>query len=326
MDGIKIEVTGNIARVTEKPRRITAGTVGLPVKFTFDSQWDGMSKTAVFMAGCKQMIEPNVVDTAIVPWELLQFPCVQLNIGVYGVDADGLTAIPTTWAKVSVIYPGVDPGQDPAIKPTPNVWLKVLNSLGDLAKLATTAKDNIVNAINELCGKFSAHTNDKTNPHGVTAEQAGARPNTWTPTAEEVGARSNTWMPTSDDVGAVTRKLLWQNASPNSTFAKQGITLEEKLSDFDGFEVIYFDEVSYSYQSEKSTGFIPRTTNLVNYTMDAYITTAAGRHATRQFNFPTGWSLIMFTVGGYYTNSSTTFAEDNQYIIPYRIYGIKGVK
>ncbi len=35
-----------------------------------------------------------------------------------------------------------------------------------------------------------------------TAEDVGARPNTWMPTAEEVGARPNTWTPTAQDVGA----------------------------------------------------------------------------------------------------------------------------
>ena len=51
MDGIKIEVTGNIARVIERPSRITAGTIGLPVEFALDSRWDGFTKTAVFAAG-----------------------------------------------------------------------------------------------------------------------------------------------------------------------------------------------------------------------------------------------------------------------------------
>lgn len=49
---------------------------------------------------------------------------------------------------------------------------------------------------------LDAHTGNKKNPHGVTAGQVGARPNTWMPTAEEVGARPNTWMPSVEDVGA----------------------------------------------------------------------------------------------------------------------------
>lgn len=76
-----------------------------------------------------------------------------------------------------------------------------------------------------------SHTEDKGNPHGVTASQVGARPDTWMPsaseigaapashakdknnphgvTAEQVGARPNTWTPSAADVGAVptTRKV-----------------------------------------------------------------------------------------------------------------------
>lgn len=35
---------------------------------------------------------------------------------------------------------------------------------------------------------FKSHIQNQNNPHGVTAVQVGARPDTWTPTAEEVGA------------------------------------------------------------------------------------------------------------------------------------------
>lgn len=36
-----------------------------------------------------------------------------------------------------------------------------------------------------------------------TAEEVGARPNTWIPTADDVGARPNTWTPSASDVGAL---------------------------------------------------------------------------------------------------------------------------
>ena len=49
---------------------------------------------------------------------------------------------------------------------------------------------------------LTAHINDKENPHGMSAERIGARPNTWIPTAAEVGARPDTWMPTAAEVGA----------------------------------------------------------------------------------------------------------------------------
>jgi hypothetical protein len=57
------------------------------------------------------------------------------------------------------------------------------------------------------------HTGNKNNPHGVTAAQVGARPDTWMPTAAQVGARPNTWVPTASDVGA--RPATYTYASKN---------------------------------------------------------------------------------------------------------------
>lgn len=56
----------------------------------------------------------------------------------------------------------------------------------------------------ELGATPASHAENKNNPHGVTAAQVGARPNTWMPTASEVGARPSNWTPTAADVGAVT--------------------------------------------------------------------------------------------------------------------------
>jgi hypothetical protein len=39
-----------------------------------------------------------------------------------------------------------------------------------------------------------------------TAEDVGARPETWMPTAEEVGARPASWTPTAEEVGATTQE------------------------------------------------------------------------------------------------------------------------
>ena len=49
---------------------------------------------------------------------------------------------------------------------------------------------------------IKGHTEDKNNPHGVTPEQIGARPDTWMPNALQVGARPDDWMPTASQVGA----------------------------------------------------------------------------------------------------------------------------
>lgn len=51
--------------------------------------------------------------------------------------------------------------------------------------------------INATNAAVNAHISAKNNPHGVTAEQVGARPNTWMPTASDVGAL--TWYSNTDD-------------------------------------------------------------------------------------------------------------------------------
>lgn len=152
MDGIKIEVTGNIARVIERPARITSGTVGLPVEFTFDSHWENLSKTAVFRTGHVSKIVESLESEAVVPWELLMKPGAWLSIGVYGVNNDGSVATPTIWANVCVICEGVNPDGDVPAEPTLPVWQKLLNSVGNLFGLKTKAKDNLVDAINEVYG------------------------------------------------------------------------------------------------------------------------------------------------------------------------------
>ena len=133
MDKIKIDVTGNIARVIEKPSRITSGTVGLPVEFTFDSQWDGLTKIAVFRVGdiIKSVDLPEAETT--VPWELLVSAGAWLSVGVYGVNEDGSVAIPTTWANVRAINEGATPDGDPTTDPTLPIWQTIMNKIEGLA-------------------------------------------------------------------------------------------------------------------------------------------------------------------------------------------------
>ena len=40
-------------------------------------------------------------------------------------------------------------------------------------------------------------------------------------------SRPDTWLPELDEIGAASMKLLWQNASPSSTFAAQDITISD---------------------------------------------------------------------------------------------------
>jgi hypothetical protein len=61
---------------------------------------------------------------------------------------------------------------------------------GDAIKALQQTNENVVNT----------HVSNKENPHGVTAEQVGARPNTWMPTASEVGAAKSEHKHSADNI------------------------------------------------------------------------------------------------------------------------------
>lgn len=129
MNGIHIAVTGNMAKVTEKPGKITSGTVGLPVEFSFDSQWDDLRKIAVFQAGSAVRIVDEPTAKAVVPWEVLAEPGTWLCIGVYGINQDSTVVIPTVWASVGIIEQGVNPNGDPSADPTLPIWQEIMNEI-----------------------------------------------------------------------------------------------------------------------------------------------------------------------------------------------------
>lgn len=158
MESIVIMVSCNTAQVLRAPSIITTGTVGLPVTFIFDECWTDLCRTAIFKSSAGTFCVTDIDTTTNVPWEALAKPEGCLQIGVYGANADGTVVIPSVFATVGKIYSGVDPSGDPSTKPTPSVWEQMQGQL----------------KANEA--KLDAHATDKTNPHGVTAEQAGAAP------------------------------------------------------------------------------------------------------------------------------------------------------
>lgn len=136
MEAIKITVVGNEA-TAQYAQPLVAGTVGLPVEFSFDAVWDNLSKVAVFRAGNTVM---DRLDTqgAAVPWELLKKTGCTLYIGVYGANADGTLQIPTVWASVGEIQPGADPSGEESAIPTAPVWQQVFNKVDSSVEQAMT--------------------------------------------------------------------------------------------------------------------------------------------------------------------------------------------
>lgn len=76
--------------------------------------------------------------------------------------------------------------------PAPDVSAQIAQHNADVSahpdiRAALAGKEQ-VGAAAGVQSNLDTHVADKQNPHGTTAEQVGARPNTWTPTAQEVGA------------------------------------------------------------------------------------------------------------------------------------------
>lgn len=145
---IQITCKGNSAICT-RTERLTSGMVGLQCKFEFDSAWDGLARTAVFLAGTEKRDVLLTGDTCTVPWEVLKTAGYQLVIGVYGTNAEGTLVIPTVYAMCGGIASGADPSGDESTDPTLPVWGQMQGMIGNLADLETVSKDNLVAAINE---------------------------------------------------------------------------------------------------------------------------------------------------------------------------------
>lgn len=111
----------------------------------------------------------------------------------------------------------------------------------------------------------------------------------------------------------MTTELLWQNASPGSNFSAQTVSLD--LSEYDEIEVVYNHATTATFEV-RSRSAVPGMAwglSIVGY--------AYKRLATAK---TTG---VEFSDCNYFPSYGNTSDSDaNNAVIPYRIYGIKGVK
>lgn len=114
--------------------------------------------------------------------------------------------------------------------------------------------------------------------------------------------------------GKLSMELLWENASPQSAFAPRKITI-----DFSGYSQIEIEFIRYRGQNGRifrkaridQTGY----SEIVEpYQNTAYI-------FSRNFKF----TQTSVEFDGGYTCTASSAVQDNERVIPFRIYGIKGV-
>lgn len=139
--------------IIDRCEQFTSGRVGARIKFSFSSEWAGLSKTAVFTNGDTTIDVLNVADEITIPHEVLAISGKKLKVGVYGytVGDNGNIeiAIPTVYADLGKVVKGADPSGDESTEPSLPVWEQLQALIGNLDDLETTAKNNLVAAINE---------------------------------------------------------------------------------------------------------------------------------------------------------------------------------
>lgn len=101
------------------------------MRFEFSDDWDGLTRTAVFRAGdeSRSVLLDNS-NEALIPWEVLRRPNLQLFCGVYG-TRNGGAVLPTIWADMGAIFRGTEPSEEEAQPPTPDIWEQKLDAKAD---------------------------------------------------------------------------------------------------------------------------------------------------------------------------------------------------
>ena len=156
---LTFEFTGVSGEMTVR-ERLTSGMVGKEVAIQLSSDWDDLTKTAVFIAGDICRAAPLTGSTLVIPADVLRYPYRKLLVGVCGTNSDGTLVIPTILAPGPFVECGADPTADQITLEIP-VWQKLQDQIGNLALLDTTAKDNLVAAINELAASGAAGADGK---------------------------------------------------------------------------------------------------------------------------------------------------------------------
>lgn len=118
--------------IVRKRGPLTSGSVGVyPVRFEFSTDWEGLSRTAVFQADgepVRMLLDES--GACSIPREVLVKPGVRLKAGVYGVQG-GEIVLPTIWADLGEILRGVTMPDGGTYPPTPELWEQALNGKGD---------------------------------------------------------------------------------------------------------------------------------------------------------------------------------------------------
>lgn len=152
MTSIKLTLTGAQAQA-QVEGILTAGMVGIPVTISYDEQWEGLSKTLICKSAAGQRCVIGVEESATVAPEVMYYDPLGKNelwLGVEGRSADGTLVFPSTMTRCGEILPGASTKEIEIKEGHGALWAQIMDRIGNMKLLATSEKDDLVSAINEV--------------------------------------------------------------------------------------------------------------------------------------------------------------------------------
>lgn len=98
---MKIEIKGSFTRLVGDASLVQNSTTPYTVEFTFNSEWDGFAKTALFEAGGASIAVVLTDDRCTIPADCLKRAGVRLQVAVVGTK--GEQRISTGWCVTGMI-------------------------------------------------------------------------------------------------------------------------------------------------------------------------------------------------------------------------------
>ena len=170
----KARIDGVELKISER-EPLLAGTVGLnKISLSFSDEWAIFTKQIDFtneQSGETRRISAEV-GVCTVPWELLRSEG-DITCYVRGIGSDGSLVLRTNEANLGTVLGSADGNVPGTGTPTPDVCDETAAKIGDLSKLETDEKSQLVGAINEVKRKTDSKQDKLTAGDNITIAADG---------------------------------------------------------------------------------------------------------------------------------------------------------
>lgn len=177
---IEIKVNKNCAQPTAL-ERLTSGSVGVKIKFTFSAAWDGLLKNACFVNGIDDNLPSKPIhnNEVEIPHEALARSGTSLRVGVYGENVEGTIVIPTVYANIGPVWSGAVMNGRPPLPPTPG-WAEQMEEDVNKAVEDSTSALNKATDVENRAGRGEFDGATFTPASSAITEGIGGHKISWT--------------------------------------------------------------------------------------------------------------------------------------------------